>query len=237
MEFGKIRTYFEKTLTESYKTEKFKHNMDLFNKNILSNKDICEIYESYNLLSTPQGMEEDIADEYLDEMTKAIKSKLEKNSELINNIVSELDDVLEDNKYQDIDNIVYSESLDSIKDKLISKNKIKNTILSEINLKENHDEKNLPLNMVDKIFKNTLKEYFDNLPEKDLEEIIALKKLDKEQLTETISDYKESIKNKLSSNLNEGVNDEIIDKVLNKVNDSEDTIIDLYKLKKLYNDL
>ena len=68
MTFGKIKSIIEKNLLESYKDEKqFKKYLRHFKQNVLNNKSISRAYILYDQLSTPQGLSESEAKEFLEE--------------------------------------------------------------------------------------------------------------------------------------------------------------------------
>ena len=68
MTFGTIKSIIEKNLLESYKNEKdFKKSLREFKQNVLNDKSISKAYSLYDQLSTPQGLSESDAKEFLEE--------------------------------------------------------------------------------------------------------------------------------------------------------------------------
>ena len=68
MTFGKIKSIIEKNLLESYKNEKeFKKSLREFKHNVLNDRPFSMAYSLYDQLSTPQGLSESDAKEFLQE--------------------------------------------------------------------------------------------------------------------------------------------------------------------------
>jgi hypothetical protein len=106
MTFGQIKSIIEKNLLESYKNEKdFKKSLKEFKHNVLNNKTMSKLYSLYDQLSTPQGLSESDSKEFLEEGITLIQK-------LVSDIKTPM--VLEtvENKYSDIDSLVYINKLD-----------------------------------------------------------------------------------------------------------------------------
>ena len=68
MTFGQIKSLIEKNLLESYNNEAaFKKSLREFKHNVLNNKSISKVYSLYDQLSTPQGLSESDAKEFIEE--------------------------------------------------------------------------------------------------------------------------------------------------------------------------
>jgi alcohol dehydrogenase class IV len=101
MTFGQIKSIIENSLIESYKNEgEFKKSLREFKHNVLSNKSMSKIYSLYDQLSTPQGLSESDAKEYLEEGVNLIQKLL--GSIKLPKTLSE-----STNEYSDIDTLVY----------------------------------------------------------------------------------------------------------------------------------
>ena len=106
MTFGKIKSIIENNLIESYKNEKdFKKSIREFKHNILMNKQMSKVYALYDQLSTPQGLNESNAKEFLEEGVNLIQ-KLLTNIKLPKTLLETIE-----NKYSDLDTIIYSNKL------------------------------------------------------------------------------------------------------------------------------
>ena len=79
MTFGLIKSIIEENLLESYKDEKsFKKSINEFKHNILNNKNLSKLYSLYDDLSSPQGLTDDDAKDYLSEGVSSIRNILPK---------------------------------------------------------------------------------------------------------------------------------------------------------------
>mgnify|MGYP000173602221 CR=1 FL=1 len=68
MTFGQIKSIIENNLLESYRNEQeFKKSLKEFKHNVLSNKNMSKLYSLYDQLTTPQGLTENDAKDFLDE--------------------------------------------------------------------------------------------------------------------------------------------------------------------------
>ena len=77
MTFGKVKSIIENRLIESYKDEKeFKKSMKEFKHNVLSDKTMSKLYSLYDQLSTPQGLNETDAKDFLEEGVSLIQKLL-----------------------------------------------------------------------------------------------------------------------------------------------------------------
>ena len=68
MKFGLIKSKIEKNLSESYKNKDlFKVNMSVFNELVLGDKNIKKIFYLYDELSSNKGLNENHANEFLNQ--------------------------------------------------------------------------------------------------------------------------------------------------------------------------
>jgi hypothetical protein len=68
MTFGQIKSIIENNLLESYKNEQeFKKSLKEFKQNVLNNKNMSKLYSLYDQLTTPQGLTEADAKDFLEE--------------------------------------------------------------------------------------------------------------------------------------------------------------------------
>jgi hypothetical protein len=191
MTFGQIKTNVENKLMNSYRNEKeFKKNILEFKKNILQKKSLSKLYNLYDQLSTPQGMNESLAKEYLDEGLELITKLIyEVKSVKTNRILSE-------NNYRDIDNLIYSSNIDLI-ERINSKNRIIQILTSE--KKSISENVNLPLSSMVNIANQTIKNYLSNLNENEKEEVLTLLSSDSKVLEENFNSLKKTTISKLNS--------------------------------------
>jgi predicted RND superfamily exporter protein len=190
MTFGQIKSLIEKNLIESYKSEKeFKKSLKEFKHNVLNNKHMAKLYSLYDQLSTPQGLNESDAKNFLEEGVNLIQQILP-NIKLPKTLSENIE-----NKYSDIDSLVYSNKLNLL-ERVNSKKNITNVLTSnETPIKESV---NLPLKSMVSIANQTLQKYVDTLDESSRKEFIQLISEDIETLENKFETIRESAITKLN---------------------------------------
>lgn len=235
--FGNIKTNIEKTASELAKKPEFKRFIFEFNTLVLKNKDISELYNIYDDLSTKKGVSPDIVNDYVNESIEYSQILMEsqtKNIGYLNTWISSWTKSNQ-NEYSDIDNAIYNNSIRNLESVLESKNNIKKTLISEekINVKESI---HLPIRSMVNIANKTLSKQLSNLTESDKEELKTITSLNKDELKKEINTLKESVNSKLKVTLNESKDSDLsnaIQNTINKVNDTKYDHYNLYKLRKL----
>ena len=227
MTFGTIKSIIERNLLESYKNEKeFKKSLREFKQNVLNDKSISKAYALYDQLSTPQGLSESDAKEFLEEglnlLGKILPSiKLPKTSE--QNI---------NNKYSDID-ILVSEEL-NLHERVQSKKNIISVLTSEISsLKESI---NIPIKSMVNIANQTLRTYIDNLDESSKKEFFQLISEDSKSLENKFETLKEGTITKLKVILENEEEFELktkISETIDRLKSEKFDQVNFLKLKKL----
>lgn len=190
MTFGKIKSLIEHNLIESYKDEKeFKKSLKEFKHNVLSNKTMSKLYSLYDQLSTPQGLSESDAKDFLEEGVHLIQKllptiKLPKT--LSENVV---------NKYADIDSLVYTNKLNLL-ERVNSKKNITSVLTSTNNVVK--ESINIPLKSMVTIANQTLNKYVETLDESSKKEFFQLISEDAKSLEDKFEVIRESAINKLN---------------------------------------
>jgi hypothetical protein len=190
MTFGKIKSIIENNLIESYKDEKeFKKSLKEFKHNVLNNKTMSKLYSLYEQLSTPQGLNESDAKDFLEEGISLIQQllpsiKLPKT--LSENVT---------NKYSDIDALVYTNKLNLL-ERVNSKKNITSVLTSTNSVVK--ESINIPLKSMVSIANQTLNKYVDNLDESSKKEFLKLISEDSKSLEDKFETIRESAINKLN---------------------------------------
>ena len=192
MTFGQIKSIIENNLLESYRNEQeFKKSLKEFKHNVLSNKNMSKLYSLYDQLTTPQGLTENDAKDFLDEGIHLIQKLIPtiKTPKTVSENV--------ENKYSDVDALVYTNKLD-LMERLKSKKSLIQTLTS--NKKETVKETiNIPLKSMVSIANQTLNSYLENLDEDAKKEFIQLMSEDTSSLKTKFDDLRESAINKLTT--------------------------------------
>jgi hypothetical protein len=191
MTFGKIKSIIENNLFESYKDEKeFKKSLKEFKHNVLNNKNMSKLYSLYDQLSTPQGLNESDAKDFLEEGISLIQNLLP-NIKLPKTLSENIK-----NKYSDIDALVYTNKLNLL-ERVNSKKNITSVLVSKTNIVK--ESINLPLKSMVNIANQTLSNYVDNLDETSKKEFIQLMSEDTKSLEGKFETIRESAISKLNS--------------------------------------
>jgi hypothetical protein len=191
MTFGKIKSIIENNLFESYKDEKeFKKLLKEFKHNVLNNKNMSKLYSLYDQLNTPQGLNESDAKDFLEEGISLIQNLLP-NIKLPSAISEKIE-----NKYSDIDTLVYTNKLNLL-ERINSKKNITSVLVSKTSVVK--ESINLPLKSMVSIANQTLSNFVDNLDETTKKEFIQLMSEDTKSLEGKFETIRESAISKLNS--------------------------------------
>ena len=228
MTFGKIKSVIENNLLESYKKEtEFKKNLREFRHNVLNNKSFSKAYAIYDQLSTPQGLTESDAKEFLDEAVSLL-NKILPTIKLPKTINESLK-----NSYSDIDTLVYTKTI-SIKERLQAKKNIINVLTKSQNKVQ--ESVNIPVSSMVKIANQTLENYISEMDEDSKKTFMDIIKSDTSKLQENFSQLKEKTLGKLSEILNKEAEKEIVEKLnetIEKLKTEEFNQINYVKLLNL----
>jgi hypothetical protein len=192
MTFGQIKSIIEKNLLESYKNEKdFKKSLKEFKHNVLNNKTMSKLYSLYDQLSTPQGLSESDSKEFLEEGITLIQK-------LVSDIKTPM--VLEtvENKYSDIDSLVYINKLDLL-ERVNSKKNIIKLISSKNEIVK--ESINIPIKTMVSIANQTLNNYIENLDENSKKEFLQIISEDVQSLETKFETIRENTIVKLNTML------------------------------------
>jgi len=189
MTFGKIKSIIEYNLLESYKNEKdFKKSLREFKHNVLNDKSMSKAYSVYDQLSSPQGLSESDAKDYLEEGISLLQKILPtiKLPKTIN----------EDSKniYSDIDTLVYTNKVN-----LTDRIQCRKNIISKITTRKDSIKEsiNIPIKSMISIANQTLRNYIEDLDENSKKEFFQIISEDVKSLEDKFEIMKESTISKL----------------------------------------
>ena len=225
MTFGKIKSIIENNLIESYKNEKeFKKSIREFKHNILMNKQMSKVYALYDQLSTPQGLNESDAKEFLEEGINLIQKLLTSIK-----LPKTLSETVE-NKYSDLDTVIYSNKL-NISERIQSKKNVINLLMSKNNLVK--ESINIPIKSMVNIANQTLNSYLENLDESTKKEFLLLISEDSKSLESKFESIKESAVNKLKTILEKEEEFELKTKISETIDRVKNEKFDQFNFLKL----
>ncbi len=183
MTFGQIKSILEKNLLESYSNPtNFKKSLKEFKHNVLNNKSFSKLYSLYDDLSTPKGLNESDAKEYLEEGLSLIRSILENTQLPKKGEISE-------NNYKDLDNLVYLNNI-NISERISSKKNILSVLTSNPTLNETRIS--IPLKSMVSIANQTIQNYLGGLDENVKKEVFHVLASKGEDLETEYTNLKES---------------------------------------------
>ena len=229
MTFGQIKSIIENNLLESYRNEQeFKKSLKEFKHNVLNNKNMSRIYSLYDQLTTPQGLSENDAKDFLDEGINLIQKllpsiKMPKTmSENVNN------------SYSDVDALIYTNKLD-LMERLKSKKNLIKTLTSP--KKEMVKETiNIPIKSMVSIANHNLNNYLDTLDESAKKEFIQLMSEDVSSLKTKFETLRENTIVKLSNILESEQDFEVqtkLSETIDRLKIEEFNQLNFFKLKNL----
>lgn len=233
MKFGQLMSKIEELLINSYVNETVKLELKNFNKLVLENKNASTMFFIYTELSKNKGLDKELAEAYINESLRQIEKISPKlNTQKIEYWVK---DVVCENNYKDIDNIVYS-TPDKIMETVTSKKSLI-SLLSESSEVKSHID--LPIETLLNIANKSIKGYIENLDEDSKRDLSKVLMTEDVELSKEFDELKSKTIGKLS-NITESL-DDITSKKLRETIDQiqSDTFskINYVRLYNLHNNL
>jgi hypothetical protein len=227
MTFGTIKSLIEKNLLESYKNEtEFKKTLREFKHNVLNNKAMSKAYAIYDQLSSPQGLSEQDAKDFIEEGISLLNKILP--SIKLPITLSEKTE----NKYSEIDTLVYSQGVNLI-ERLNAKKSILKVISStKETIKENI---NIPISSMVSIANQTVNNYILSLDENSKKEFFQIVSEDVKTLETKFETIKESAISKLTALQNNEDSQDIKTKILETIDKVKSEKFDQLNFLKLKN--
>ena len=227
MTFGTIKSLIEKNLLESYKNEnEFKKTLREFKHNVLSNKAMSKAYAIYDQLSSPQGLSEQDAKDFIEEGISLLNKILP--SIKLPITLSEKTE----NNYTEIDTLVYSQGVNLL-ERLNAKKSILKVISStKETIKENI---NIPISSMVSIANQTVNNYILSLDENSKKEFFQIVSEDVKTLETKFETIKESAISKLTALQNSEDSQDIKTKILETIDKVKSEKFDQLNFLKLKN--
>jgi hypothetical protein len=228
MTFGTVKSLIENNLLESYKNEsEFKKSLREFKHNVLSNKSMSRAYAIYDQLSSPQGLSEQDS-----------KIFIEEGVNLLNNILPsiKLPTAMShkiENKYKDIDTLVYSKNINLLERVEAKKNIIKVLTSEKESIKESVI---IPISSMVAVANQTISNYIESLDENTKKEFFQIVSEDANTLENKFQSIKENTITKLTTILENEDSQEMKNKIsetIEKIKIEKFDQINFLKLKNL----
>jgi len=228
MTFGIVKSLIEKNLLESYRNEnEFKRTIREFKHNVLSNKAMSKAYAIYEQLSSPQGISEQDAKFFIEEGVSLL-NKILPSIKLPKSFSQEIE-----NKYSDIDTLVYNQGIDLIERVNAKKNILKVITSVKENIKENI---NIPISSMVAVANQTVNNYILNLDENSKKEFFQIVSEDTKSLESKFETIRESAISKLEVLQNNEESQDIKSKIsetINRVKSEKFDQLNFLRLKNL----
>jgi hypothetical protein len=214
MRFGVIKTLVENKLVESFKNDTLKNDMYLFNKKLLKNKDFVKMMSIYDNLNENKGLDKETSNYLVEDMVSEFRNL--KLSESTNNFIkSWTKDIVLENKYETIDDLLYGDLIKPEK-KSIAKKKIVESLTKIKPIVENKTPK-VPISSMLKVANKTAEKYLENLTESERNSVKEILTSNDENLKVKFTELKETAIQKIDTLISES--DEDLTKVLLETKD------------------
>lgn len=233
MEFGLLKTKVEKKLSENYNTNNFKYELKKFQKIILENKKLSQLFFIYDELSSYKGFDNDKANDYLNECVKIYENNINKlTTSEVRKIMNWVGDIRTNNEYKAIDGFFNTDLL-----KLESKISNKKLIIETIKKKtlESNANVHLPIKTLVNVANNSIQKYLEQLDENTKTELNKILSIDEKQLSEEYKKTKSEVLNKLTElkSNSDTETSQRIDESITKIQNEKFDKLNYYRLKTL----
>jgi len=233
MKFGQLLSKIEGLMINSYVNETTKLELKNFKKLVLENKNASTMFYIYTELSKKNGYDRTLAEAYINESLRQVEKLLPKlNTQKIEYWVK---DVVSENNYKDIDNLIYNSP-----DKIMENVESRKIIIK--NLSETTEVKTaiqLPMETLMNIANREISSYIENLDEDSKRDLSKVLMTEDVELSKEFEDLKVKTINSLSG-INESMDDITIKKLqetINQIKGEEFSKINYVKLYNLYNNI
>jgi hypothetical protein len=235
--FGTTKTKIERASICLYGKPEFKSFMKQFKSMVLENKDLSELYYIYDDLSSKKGLNESIAEGYVNESIEYSQILVENNQKYLNKLSNWINSIIleHSNDYTDIDNTIYKKSIKDLSTVLESKTKIKSKLISEEINSKLEESVNLPISTMIKVADENIKMELKNISESERKIIQELSSMSEDEVKLEMDNLKENVISNLKSSLNESKDSDLTATIENTIKKIVDSPYDRYNLYKLRN--
>ncbi len=193
----------------------------------MNNKSISKVYNLYDQLSTPQGLTESEAKEFLEEGVNLLQRILP-SIKMPKSLEEEVN-----NNYSDIDTLVYTKKI-GISERIKAKKNIIETLKGNKNsIKESI---NIPVTSMVKIANQTLRNYIETMDENSKKEFFQIVSEDNKNLENRFEELKNSAISKLQNILENESESDVktkINETIDKLKEEKFDQLNFLKLKNL----
>lgn len=236
MRFGVIKTIVENKLIKSFGDNTLKEDMRLFNNKLLKNKDFCNLMTIYNNLSENKSLDKETANYLIDDMLSEF-NKISLSESTLKFIKSWTREVVLENNYKSIDDLLYGDLLVPEK-KSIARKSIVESLSKGKTIVESKSPK-VPISTILKVANSTAKKYIDSLNESDKNKVLEIIKMNGQELTEKFNNLKTETIEKIETLINESEDDlkKVLTDTKEKISSVKETKEEYIKLLSLRDSL
>ncbi len=232
--FGELKSKIETYLSESYRGNKLKDSLFVFEQLVLKNKNVSKIFFLYDELSDKKGLSESVANEFINESITAYENLYNKiKPTTIKELKAWVGHVKCENKYKEIDNL-FSTNILTLESKIKSKRLIKESLISKTEIQK--ETIKVPLKTMVNVANKTVGNFISSLSENERKELKNLLGESKEVIQEKYNKEKEIVLEKLNEKKGAEKDSETIktiDQVIEKIQKESFSEIAYFKLKNL----
>jgi ribosomal protein RSM22 (predicted rRNA methylase) len=240
---GLLKSKLLKKLTETYSTDN-KVEMKSILKLVKENKDFKDLYLFYEEMENKYFDDKEVANLYVEELTKFLKSKSPNLMEFANSLDQKLGDqqVNENELYNALDTLLEEDSLNNIDKKVISKKKlVEHLTTKKVSVQVEDATHTANENLLHAVLANNFNVlYGKTLSEEQKEQLKHILALTEDELALQTTELKESILNQVNTLLSESTDNDFntkLNQVKDEVQQMETSKYNFFKLTELKNGL
>lgn len=237
--FGKLRHQIYSTLSEQYSNkELFKDTFKKINTILDENKNLRKVFNIYTDLEKKTITKKEVASEFVIEAINEIKILM---NESFYDGVTKLEKIVgktecEQNSItESIDKLVYKEGYDTLVERIDSKHHLITHLLEEKETVESVGAHSPSI--LNSLLTTKFNERFSNMNESEKEAFNSLMSLNKDEVKNRVSELKTTLSESVEKLSDVTELSEMLPEVKKSINESGNTILDLYKLEELKKNL
>ena len=228
MKFGQLLSKIEGLMINSYVNETTKIELKNFKKLVLENKNASTMFYIYTELSKKKGYDKTLSESYINESLRQVEKIIPKlNTQKIEYWVK---DVVSENNYKDIDNLIYN-SPDKIMENVESRKTLMKTLSETTEVKTAIQ---LPMETLLNIANREISSYIENLDEDSKRELSKVLMTEDTELSKEFDELKTKTIHSLS-NLNESMDESTTKKLQETIQQIKGEVFSKINYVKLYN--
>ena len=233
MKFGQLLSKIEGLMINSYVNETTKIELKNFKSLVLENKNASTMFYIYTELSKKKGYDKTLSEAYINESLRQVEKIIPKLK--TQKIEYWVKDVVSENNYKDIDNLIYN-SPDKIMENIESRKNLIKTLSESTEVKTTIQ---LPIETLMNIANREISSYIENLDEDSKRDLSKVLMTEDVELSKEFEELKTKTINSLSG-INESMDDittKKLQETINQIKGEEFSKINYVRLYNLYNNI